>query len=257
MEGAKSWDPALYDGKHSFVWKAGEGLVELLAPQRGETILDLGCGTGHLTQRIAESGAAAWGIDNSAAMIAQARAAYPSLRFEIADGQDFSLPQTFDAVFSNAALHWMTRPAGVVACVRRALRDGGRFVAELGGKGNVAAVHTTVAAAIRAAGHTPMAVADVHYFPSLGEYAALLESHGFRVDEGAHFDRPSRLEGEAGLRHWIAMFCDRFLSVVPEAEREAIVSRVEQELRPVLHDDGAWHVDYVRVRVRATRRRDG
>src|SRR5437868_5307298 len=92
------WNPALYDGKHSFVWKYGASLLELLAPQPGERILDLGCGTGHLTAQIAEAGAEVIGIDAAAAMIEEARRAYPSLRFEIMDARDFTFAEPFDAI---------------------------------------------------------------------------------------------------------------------------------------------------------------
>jgi trans-aconitate methyltransferase len=250
----KPWDPALYDGAHSFVWKAGADLVVLLDPRPGERVLDLGCGTGHLTQQIAASGASVTGMDSSPAMIEQARRAYPDIPFEIGDGMAFRVPDPVDAVFSNAALHWMIRPAAVAASVRDALRPGGRFVFEMGGHGNMAAVYGALAEAVSAAGHTPIDTGDLWYFPSLGAQASVLEAHGFRVTWAAHFDRPTRLAGgESGLRQWIAMFADRVLAVVPEEGREAVLREVELRLRPRLHRDGAWHADYVRLRVAATR----
>lgn len=126
------WDPALYDNKHGFVWKSGADLVARLSPQQGERIVDLGCGTGHLTAQMAASGAEVVGLDADPEMIAQARANYPDLRFEIADARDFHLPAPFDAVFSNAALHWVTEPERPIACIARALKPGGRFIAEFG-----------------------------------------------------------------------------------------------------------------------------
>jgi trans-aconitate methyltransferase len=246
----KPWDPGLYDGRHSFVWKAAADLIGLLAPRRGETILDLGCGTGHLTRAIADAGAVVWGLDHSTPMIEEARRTYPDLRFEIADGHDFHLGTPFDAVFSNAALHWMRCPDAVIACVHEALRPGGRFVMEMGGKGNVGAVHGALEAAIRRRGHEPLAESDLLYFPSVGEYATRLEARGFRVTHALHFDRPTRLEGgDAGLRNWIAMFADRFLARAPEGDREAVLQDAEAHLRPTLHHDGAWWADYRRLRV--------
>ena len=121
------WDPGLYDGKHAFVWQYGASLVELLQPQPGERVLDLGCGTGHLTARIAAAGAAVVGIDSDPAMIDQARRGYPDLHFEQQDARSFSFAEPFDAVFSNAVLHWIREPEAVIACVRRALKPGGRF----------------------------------------------------------------------------------------------------------------------------------
>ena len=251
---SKTWDAEGYDERHSFVWKAGGDLVTLLDPKPGERILDLGCGTGHLAAQMAAAGAEVWGLDSSPSMIDQARRRHPDLRFEIADAADFDLPVTFDAVFSNAALHWMTRPAPVVAGVARALREGGRFVAELGGKGNVSAIRTALAAAVRGGGHPAIDDGTVFYFPSLAEYASLLEAHGLRVTAAAHFDRLTPLEdGEAGLRGWIAMFADRLLAPVPAAERGEVLREVEERLRPSLHRDGTWYADYVRLRVVAVR----
>src|SRR6185503_16789135 len=136
MGADKQWDASLYDEKHSFVWKYGEEVVELLAPKYGERVLDLGCGTGHLTNKIAASGAIVVGIDVSADMIEQARTLYPGLSFEIADGTKFHFADPFDAVFSNAALHWIEEQDRVTDCIARALKPGGRFVAEFGGKDN-------------------------------------------------------------------------------------------------------------------------
>src|SRR5262249_56540999 len=125
---------------HSFVWKHGAALIEVLAPRPGERILDLGCGTGHLTAQIAEAGAEVIGIDSSPGMIAEARRLYPHVRFEVADARDFALDAGFDAAFSNAVLHWIKEPERAIACVRRALKPGGRFVAEFGGRGDVRAI---------------------------------------------------------------------------------------------------------------------
>src|SRR5262249_37129739 len=146
------WDAALYDAKHAFVWKHGESLIELLAPRPGERVLDLGCGTGHLTARLAAAGAEGVGLDQSPAMTEQARRAYPQVPFVEADARDFDLKEPFDAVFSNATLHWVREPGRVVACVARALKPGGRFVAEFGGKGNVRALAAGLGHAARTAG---------------------------------------------------------------------------------------------------------
>jgi trans-aconitate methyltransferase len=251
----KPWDPSLYESKHSFVWKAAQDMLALLAPRKGERILDLGCGPGQLTSAIAETGADVLGIDNSPAMIEQAGKNYPRLHFELADGATFRADPPVDAVFSNAALHWMTRPTEVAARVFAALKPGGRFVAELGGKGNVHGIHSAIARAVRKAGHMAVAESSLLYFPSLGEYARVLENAGLRVTYAVHFDRPTRLEGdENGLRNWIRMFADRFLSAVPDPDKqEEVLREVETELRPRLYHSGAWHADYVRLRVTAVR----
>ena len=138
------WDAKLYDDKHSFVWKHGASLVELLSPKPGESVLDLGCGTGHLTAQIAEAVASVLGIDSSPQMIDEARRIFPDVRFEVQDARSLPYTEQFDAVFSNAALHWIKEAEQVVQGVSRALKPGGRFVAEFGGKGNVQAILAAV-----------------------------------------------------------------------------------------------------------------
>ncbi|MFN8472334.1 MAG: class I SAM-dependent methyltransferase [Anaerolineae bacterium] len=244
-----AWDAAAYDTQHGYIWKHGAGVVDLLNAQPGERILDLGCGTGHLTAQIDAAGAEVIGIDNDPGMIELARQHYPSLRFEVADGSNFRLDQRFDAVFSNAAIHWMRYPAGVVASVRGALRPGGRFVAEFGGKGNVAAITSALYAAMRPYHPSPESL-NPWYFPSVGEYAALLENSDFEVNLAMLFDRPTLVEGgEAGMRSWLGVFAKDFLAAVPPEAHPAIIADVEERLRPALLHDGVWVADYRRLRI--------
>jgi|GEM_PF-247012 len=208
---APNWKSDFYDSKLDFVSELGKGVIELLAPKRGETILDLGCGTGDLAHEISRSGASVIGIDLSAGMIGAARKKYPEIDFRVGDAEDFALERKVDAVFSNAALHWMKRPERVISRVWDALKPGGRFVAEFGGKGNV---ETPVSAIIRVLGRDygiDAAGLSPWYFPSIGEYAGLLERHGFHVAYAVHFDRPTRMkDGEEGLKLWIRGFADFF-----------------------------------------------
>jgi trans-aconitate 2-methyltransferase len=245
------WDSGLYDEKHSFVWKLGAALVELLAPKPGERILDLGCGTGHLTAQIASTGASVLGIDSSPAMIEQARREYPHLLFEIADAREFNAAAPFDAVFSNAVLHWITEPKRVVSVVFQVLRPGGRFVAEFGGKGNV----RTIAVALEEAAHSVLGVPvpNPWYYPSIGEYADLLERSGLEVNYANLFDRPTPLEGPEGMCHWVEMFGKSFLERIPPTGRREFLRRVEDLTRPTLYRDGRWFADYRRLRVVARR----
>jgi trans-aconitate 2-methyltransferase len=246
----KTWDATLYDGKHSFVWKYGASLLELLAPQPGERVLDVGCGTGHLTAQIAAAGAEVVGIDKSADMLEEARKRYPALRFELADAADFAFDAPFDAVFSNAALHWMTEPERVAACIARALKPGGRFVAEFGGKGNMRALIVAVADALAALGYPSAGVASFWYFPIIGEYAALLERQGLEVTSALLFDRPTPLEGgDEGLRLWLKMFGTSFMAALSAEEQAELVRRVEERLRPTQYRDGTWIAPYRRLRV--------
>ena len=235
------WDAGLYDGSFAFVWKHGGAMIDLLDPTVGMTVLDLGCGTGHLSHEIAQRGATVIGIDSSPAMVAQARINYPALKFMLADASGFTLPDAVDAVFSNAALHWVLKAEEAVRCVRAALKPGGRFVAEFGGKHNITAILAAV--------HAETGAENPWYFPSLGEYATLLEANRFRVVQASHFARPTKLEGARGMEDWLEMFGSGLLSQVDPKTRDAVVARIVDRLRPVLYRDGEWFADYVRLRI--------
>src|SRR5262249_19921475 len=196
-----------------------------LAPQPGEVVLDLGCGTGHLTAKIAEAGATVLGVDSSAEMIAEARRAYPSLAFEVGDARHLTHDTRFDAVFSNAVLHWVTDTDLAAAGIARALKPGGRFVAEFGGRGDVRAVMTALNPAVEQT--IGEAVESPWYYPSVGEYASLLERHGLEVTFAALFDRPTPLDGPDGLRRWVEMFGGTFLACIPPGRRDEFLARVE------------------------------
>jgi trans-aconitate methyltransferase len=247
----KQWDASRYDAGYSFVWKHGAGVLELLAPRAGERILDVGCGTGHLTAQIAAVGAEVIGIDRSDEMIATARRNYPQLRFEVADAERFRFDEPFDAVFSNAAIHWMKDQRAVASSIYQALKPAGRFVAEFGGHGNIHHIETALRRALRQAGYD-VSNEPYYYFPTVGQYATLVESVGFTVTFAAWFERPTPLEGsEAGLRDWLAVFTDHFMKQVPADKRPAIIAKVEDDLRPALLRDGTWYADYCRLRIAA------
>lgn len=247
------WNSELYDDKHSFVWKLAAGVLELLKAQAGERILDVGCGTGHLTAKIASVGAICIGIDRSPDMIRQAREKYPGLQFQVMDAREITFAEFFDAVFSNATLHWIKEPERVVAGIARSLRPGGRFVAEFGGKGNTAQFLAAASRAWTRAGFRG-AMRNPWFYPSLSEYAALLEHHGFEVTHAVLFDRPTPLDdSERGLRNWIKMFGDAFLQGVPATQRDQFVAEIEREARPTMFRDSQWIMDYRRLRIAATR----
>lgn len=219
-------------------------MIDLLNPQPGETVLDLGCGTGHLTYQIAEKGAIVTGLDSAPAMVAQARMNYPSLKFMLADATNFTLPAPVDAVFSNAVLHWVKNADGALACIRRALKPGGRFVAEFGGKDNIHHLLGAILAEVPGS-------ENPWYFPSIGEYATLLERNGFRVTHAFHFDRLTKLEGPRGIEDWIEMFGSGIVAGIDPQQRNAVYQRIVERLRPTLFRDGTWFADYVRLRVAA------
>ncbi len=239
------WDVARYEASHSYVWSYGAPLIDLLAPRAGERILDLGCGSGQLTARIAEAGATVAGLDSSPAMIAQARINFPGLRFVLADAAAYRPAEPFDAIFSNAALHWMKPPAAVAASIAHALNPGGRLVAEFGGRDNIA----SIAGGLRAClGGAHFDARNPWYFPSIAEYASLLEQHGLEVSSATLFERPTPV---ASLRDWLEMFAAPFFDGLSRAERDALFARMETVLAPTLFDAGAWRIDYRRLRLQA------
>jgi trans-aconitate methyltransferase len=243
-----SWNASLYDQKHSFVSEYGKSLIPLLEPQSDESILDIGCGTGHLTKAIAEAGAHVAGIDSSASMIETARTTYPDIEFLVADARNFSFPTPFDAVFSNAALHWIPEAEEVVRSIATALKPGGRFVAEFGGKGNIATIISALQQSLREIANIE---ADFGwYYPSIGEYASLLERHGLMVQMALLFDRPTELEdGEKGLRNWLQMFRGDMLQNMPDETKLQVIERTEAKARDLLFKGDHWIADYKRLRV--------
>ena len=247
------WKPELYDNKHSFVWKLASSVVELLAPRPGERILDVGCGTGQLTAQIAESGAEVVGLDNSPAMIEEARRLHPQVQFQLGDAHEFGVPEPLDAVFSNAALHWITEPENVVDCISRALKHDGRLAVEFGGQGNVRYLCNAIETACRAIlGET---VSHPWYFPSIAEFAALLERHGLEVTQAALIDRPTPLDGDDGLRNWVRMFGNHWLSRIPPQQHGKFFEQVDDIARPTLYRESSWRADYRRLRVVARKTR--
>jgi trans-aconitate methyltransferase len=240
-----AWDAARYQDQHSFVWRFGASLLESLKPQAGERILDVGCGTGQLTREIARSGATAVGLDKSAEMLAEARKNYPELQFVLGDAARFDFAEPFDAVFSNAALHWVKDAEGAVQSIAKALRPGGRFIAEFGGHGNIA----SVLAALRAVFGPEADERSPWYYPSIGEYAPLLERHGFELRDASLFDRPTPLEGPDGMANWLHMFTGTYLRELPPERVAGVVDQLVELLRPTLYHDGVWRADYRRLRV--------
>ncbi len=236
-----SWDTELYEARHNFVWKMGEGVVELLAPRAGERILDLGCGPGQLTQKISESGAEVVGVDSSPSMIGQARQNFPKLRFILQDAASMTFENEFDAVFSNAALHWMLDPVAVVSAVSKALKPGGRFVAEMGGKGNIQTIVSAIHEVVKKYHPLPP---SRQYYPSVSEYTSILESHGLEVRTAQLFDRPTPLEGDAGMENWLKQFKLYYFEGLPPTALQEVISL----LRPKLHKPSGWLADYRRLR---------
>lgn len=243
------WNAADYQAHAAFVPALGAAVLALLAPRPGERILDLGCGDGALTARIAAAGAEVVGLDPDPSMRAAARAR----GLEVVDGDGARLPfvAAFDAVFSNAALHWMPDQDSVARGVFRALKPGGRYVGECGGFLNIAAIRTAIRAVLAARGFDAAALGhQVYQTPQA--FVARHEAAGLVDVEARLIPRPTPLA--SGIRGWLATFRAGFLAAagVP-AEREAEVgAEIEAVLAPVLTDEsGRWTADYVRLRWQA------
>lgn len=243
----QTWTARGYAEHAPFVPELGAEVLAWLDPKPAERILDLGCGDGALTAKLAQAGAEVVGVDTSHALLEAARGRGLDARWM--DGQSLSFEREFDAVFSNAALHWMTRASDVVDGVARALVPGGRFVAEFGGHGNIAAIVTALRALARARGLDP-ALAGGWFYPTAAEYRALLEARGFRVERIGLFPRPTPLP--TGMAGWLLTFRKPYFDRMPETERASALAELEDLLAPALRDrDGNWTADYVRLRVHA------
>ena len=249
MSVEQRWRAQEYETRARFVFEEAEEILRWLDAQPGERILDLGCGTGVIAERLMRRGCRVLGLDIDADMLRAARArGVPVMQ---GSGERLTFEREFDAVFSNAALHWMTdTPQSVAEGVFRALKPGGRFVAEFGGHGNVAAIITGLRAVARRRG-ADESLAAMWYFPSPEDYRALLERTGFEVERMELAPRPTLLPGSLG--DLLNVFWSVFLAQFGE-EAPAVIAEVEDLLRPVLCDSsGRWTVDYVRLRVLARR----
>lgn len=246
----QTWNPESYGRDGAFVPELGAGVLEWLAARPDERILDLGCGDGQLTERIAASGASVTAIDASSQMVAAARA----LGIAADEGSAESLPYpdgAFDAVFSNAVLHWVRGQDAMLAQVRRVLRPGGRFAAEMGGHGNIAAIRVAFAAVLARHGFAGLGERE-NYYPTVEAYSHRLQQHGFTVARILFFPRPTPL-GASGMKGWLNTFCRGALDALPMHLRETAIDETVALLAPVLRDEeGHWTADYVRLRFVAT-----
>lgn len=241
-----NWDPEKYGEHTRFVSELGMPVVEMLQPVPGERILDLGCGDGVLTEKLIDLGCKAVGVDASREMVEAALRRGVDAR--VMDGRSLRFTEEFDAVFSNAALHWMKSPDSVIEGVWRALKAPGRFVGEFGGLGNVSQLHQGLLAAMSDRGFSPEKI-DPWYFPSVEEYRDRLGSAGFSVNHIELIDRPTPLP--TGVAGWIESVAHPFLAAVEPTDRDALITEVSNRTRPFLCKEGKWFADYVRLRFSA------
>ncbi|HTA75662.1 MAG TPA: methyltransferase domain-containing protein [bacterium] len=240
----QTWNSKDYDQNARFVTNLGMGVVDLLAPKPGERILDLGCGDGVLTKKLADFGCSVMGVDASPDFIESAKNL--GLDARLMDGEALSFQTEFDAVFSNAALHWMKQKEKAIEGVYRALKPGGRFVAEMGGKGNIETFEKACRAALAKRGLLEK-VPEPNYYPSAEEYSGLLIKHGFQVEFMNLFDRPTPLPKDA--KAWLQTFRKSYLEELDPTDVLLFLDEVQEAVRPQLCDaQGRWTADYVRLR---------
>ena len=245
------WNAKEYSRDFSFVHHYGEDVLKLLELQPGDTVIDLGCGNGALTKQLSAMGVHAIGMDASAEMLEIARSRYSELQFEQADALNFTVEKPADALFSNAVFHWIDKEKQgmLLTQVNKALKLHGQLVCEFGGKGCAGKVHAALQQRFKKRG---LDYTVPFYFPSIGEYTALMEQFGFKVVYAVLFDRPTRCQGDGnGLRNWIKMFDKVPFREMDVDMQDTILSEAEEDLRDTLFHDGAWFVDYVRIRIRA------
>jgi trans-aconitate methyltransferase len=243
--GSQTWNATQYARNGRFVANLASEVIDLLDSKPGERILDLGCGDGALTEQIAAAGAKVTGVDSSPSMVAAAQAR--NLDVRLMTGEALGFDHEFDATFSNAALHWMHNQDEVLAGVHRALKPGGRFVAEMGGHGNIAAIQVALIAVF--AKHGIDAVhAGQNYFPTSASYESRLRRHGFDVEYIELIPRPTALP-DSGMRGWLETFRRGLFERLPDSERDATLDETIRLLQPALCDDlGRWTADYIRLR---------
>ena len=250
-----NWNVELYNEKHGFVYKYGEDLIKLLHPKEGDLILDLGCGTGQLTDEISKSGASVIGIDASEKMIEAAREKFNKIDFYVKKATDFQFEEPFDAIFSNAALHWVMESEKAVECMYNNLKEHGRLVLEFGGKGNVRIILDAVERILMESGYPEKAKIKNWYFPSISEYTALLEDKGFEVELAQLYERPTELsDSENGIKEWLLMFGTVFFKDINIDERDQIIDKIQENVRDKCFINGKWFADYKRIRILAEKK---
>jgi trans-aconitate methyltransferase len=247
MQTSQIWDPDRYARNARFVSELGAPVVELLAPRSGERILDLGCGDGVLSAKLAAMGCEVIGVDASEAQVQATKKL--GIEAQVVDAEQLTFEAEFDAIFSNAALHWMRKPDAVIDGVWRALRPGARFVAEMGGYGCVEKIKSALVQALDRRGIDGQG-ANPWYFPTVEDYSARLAKRGFTIHYIALIPRPTPLPGE--VTAWLETFAQNFSATLPSDERSAYLAEVQDTLRPELCDaQGKWTADYVRLRFAA------
>lgn len=249
------WNAKEYKDNFSFVPHYGEDVLNLIDAAPGALVVDLGCGNGGLMGALMERGYQVIGVDASADMLALAQERYPEVVLLHADACSFHLLEKADVIFSNAVLHWIDgdRQDELIQNIANQLVPGGQLVCEFGGKGCAEHVHAALEKIFASHG---LNYRRAFYFPTVGEYAPMLERYGLQVRYAVLFDRPTPQQTENGLADWIRMFDKAPFEGVDEVLKEQIIEEAEKMMRPVLYHDGCWYIDYVRIRIKAVKQEE-
>ncbi len=243
------WNAELYDNKHEFVSQYGRTLLAEINLSADQTILDLGCGTGKLSGDLAAQGANVIGLDSSPQMIEYARKNHPTLKFLVADATKLPFNNQFDTIFSNAVFHWISNQDALLCSIFQSLKPGGVLLCEFGGERNTEQILSAFREEFEKTGHS---FKNPFFYPSVSSYQNLLEKHGFEIEFVRDFDRPTPLkDAQNGLRNWVEQFYEDNLSLLSELKKEALLTRLEKRLKPILWDGNRWIADYRRIQVKA------
>lgn len=245
---ADVWNPNLYKSNHSFVYNYGKALLELLDPQSHDEILDIGCGTGELTNEIFKKTKSLTAVDASDKMINEAKKSYPGINFIKMNALEMEYKNKFNKVFSNAVFHWIFDHEKFLEKIHTSLKMNGKLVVEMGGQNNTKTILSALKTALINNGYIENSKKQLTFFPSVGEYTSLLEKAGFTVRYVLYFDRETELIGEDGLKTFINMFCSPYFEDIDEIIKNKILDEVKTNSKNLLFKKGKWYADYKRLR---------
>ncbi|MCI8804421.1 MAG: class I SAM-dependent methyltransferase [Clostridiales bacterium] len=248
------WKSEEYKENFSFVHEYGEDVLKLLKIDENSLVIDLGCGNGALTKKLSEICGGVIGIDSSEEMLKTAKKSYPNLTFIREDALNFNLEKKADAVFSNAVFHWIDKDkqSSLLKNINRNLKLNGQLVCEFGGFGCAETIHSALETEFN---KKNLAYPRTFYFPTIGEYAPILEKNGFKVSFASLFDRKTKLNGKYGLKDWINMFVTEPFKNIDHITANEIITNAVNKLKPILFENGVWYADYVRIRFKAQKNR--
>ncbi|MFS3930297.1 class I SAM-dependent methyltransferase [Priestia flexa] len=237
----------------SFISSFGGNVMNVLSPQAGENILEIGSGNGYMANQLSSLGVNITGIDSSENMVEQSQHHYPHLQFMHVNALDLDYEDQFDAVFSKNTLHLIHPPSVVIKNIYRALRLQGRFVTEFNGKNHLYPVFNEVMRQLAVFNIISSDFSLPFYFPSIGEYTSLLEQHEFHVQSAIYFTHPLVLQHEDGLRNWLDTHASSLFKNITAETKQIIFNRVEDRLQETFFKHDEWYLPAASIRVQAVK----